>query len=158
MKATRGTITMHYARRVQLLGMGRQSAAITLNAHIPWRISVKGAASMIEADLRDLTLTELEIDGAASSIDLQLPGCTTVVRVRISGGASAIRIRRAPGAAAQVHLKGWASKLDFDGQTSSNVGNNLWLQSSDYDPSGPYYAIELASSASSVTIERNDRR
>lgn len=113
---------------------------------------------MIEADLRDLTLTELEIDGAASSIDLQLPDCAAVVPVRISGGASAIRIRRDPRASAQVHLKGWASKLDVDGQASSNVGNNLWLQSSDYDPANPYYAIELASSASSVTIERNDGR
>jgi len=155
-KASRGSITMRYARRIQLLGMGRQSAAITLNGRLPWRISIKGAASMIEADLRDLTLTEFEIDGAASSIDLQLPACTTVVPVRISGGASAIRIRREPGAAAQVHLKGWASKLDVDGQASSNVGNNVWLQSSDYDPSGPYYAIELASSASSVTVERTN--
>jgi len=151
-----GAITMRYSRRIQLLGMGRQTATICLNAHIPWRIAIKGAGSMIEADLRNLTLTKLEINGAASSIDLQLPDCTDVVPVHIAGGASAIHIRREPGTPAQVHLKGWASKLDLDGHTSSNVGNNLWLQSDDYQPSGPYYAIKLASSASSVTIERND--
>lgn len=154
-KADRGAITMRYPHRLQLLGLSRQTADISLNTHIPWRITIKGAASMIAADLRGLPLSELAIRGAASAIDLQLPACTAIVPIRISGGASAIRIRREPGAAAQVHLKGWASQLDLDGQTSSNVGNNLWLQSSDYQPAGPYYAIELASSASSVTVERN---
>lgn len=153
-KVDQGSIAMRYHRRLHLLGMVKQTADISLNADIPWRISIKAAASMIEADLRNLQLAEFEIDGAASSIDVRLPVCTMVVPVRIKGAASAIRIRRQPGAAARVHLKGWASKLELDGQTSSNVGNNLWLQSDDFAPSAPYYSIELASSTSSVTIDR----
>ena len=154
-KVDQGAVTLRYPRRLHLLGLAKQAATVALNARIPWRIAVKGAAAVIQADLRELRLEELEIRGAASSIELQLPPCTGVVPIRISGGASAIRIRRDAGAAAQVHLKGWASKLDLDGQTSTNVGNNLWLQSSDYEPAGPCYAIELASSASTVTIERD---
>ncbi len=150
-----GSVAVRYPRRLLLGPMGRMAADITLNAHIPWRITIRGAAAMIEADLRGLNLAELEIRGAASSIDLRLPRCTAVVPIRMSGGASAIRIRREPSAAAEVHLKGWASTLELDGTKSSNVGNNVWLQSDDYEPSGPGYAIELASSASSVTIERD---
>lgn len=152
-KTERGAVTMSFPRRIQLLGMG--VATITLNARIPWRIAVAGAGSMIDADLRDLELEALEVSAAGSSIHLQLARCTDAVPVRISGGGSAIDIRREPDAPATVHLKGWGSELVLDGRRASDLDNGRRLQSEDYEPSGPHYAIELASSGSSVTIERN---
>jgi len=152
-KTELGVVTMRFPRRIQLLGMG--IATVTLNARIPWRITIKGAGSKVDADLRGLDLDELEVSAAGSSVDVQLPRCTAIVPVRISGGGSAIDIRREPGAAAQVHLKGWGSELVLDGRRASDVGNSRRLQSDDYETSGPYYAIELASSGSSITIERS---
>jgi hypothetical protein len=32
------------------------------------------------------------------------------------------------------------------------MGNNVWLQSSGFEPTAPYYDIEVSSSASMVTI------
>jgi hypothetical protein len=46
--------------------------------------------------------------------------------------------------------------LVFDEQTFSAVGNNVRLQSSDFDLAAPYYDIEVASSASMVTLTRED--
>ena len=61
-------------------------------------------------------------------------------------------IRRPAGTAARVHIKGWASKFVFDDQTFSDMGNNVWLQSSGFESTAPYYDIEVLSSASMVTI------
>ncbi len=152
-KADLGVVAMRFPRRIQLLGMA--IATITLNTRIPWRITIKGVGSMIDADLRNLDLEELDISAAGSAINVQLPGCSAVVPVRISGGGSAIDIRREPGAAACVQLKGWGSELALDGRRASDIGNGRRLQSDDYDPSGSCYSIELASSGSSITIDRN---
>jgi hypothetical protein len=54
--------------------------------------------------------------------------------------------------AARAHLRGWVSTFVFDDQTFSNMGNNVRLQSSGFEPTAPYYDIEVASSASMVTI------
>ena len=43
----------------------------------------------------------------------------------------------------------WWEAID---QRLSDLGNNVWLQSSDFDPTASYYDIEVASSASMVTI------
>jgi hypothetical protein len=75
-----------------------------------------------------------------------------VVPIRISGGASEIIVRRPVGVAARAHLKGWVSTFVFDDQTFSDMGNNVWLQSSGFEPTAPYYDIEVSSSASMVTI------
>ncbi len=63
-----------------------------------------------------------------------------------------ITVRRPAGVAARVHLKGWASTLVFDDQTFSDVGNDVRLQSPGYEVTAPCYDIEVASSASMVTI------
>ena len=75
-----------------------------------------------------------------------------VVPIRISGGASEIIVRRPAGVAVRAHLKGWVSAFIFDDQTWSDMGNNVRLQSSNFEPAAPYYDIEVSSSASMVTI------
>jgi hypothetical protein len=75
-----------------------------------------------------------------------------VVPIRISGAASEIIVRRPVGIAARAHLKGWVSTFVFDDQTFSDMGNNVRLQSSGFEPTAPYYGIEVASSAGMVTI------
>ena len=113
---------------------------------------IQGGASEIVARLGDLNLVGLEIKGGLSTIRLELPMPSGVVPIRISGGASEVIVRRPAGVPARVHLKGWASAFVFDNQTFSNVGNDVRLQSPGFDPTAPYYDIEVASSASMVTI------
>ena len=88
-------------------------------------------------------------------IRLELPMPQGVVPIRISGGASTIFVRRPVGAATRAYLKGWVSQFVFDKQTFSEVGNNLRLQSPDYETAAGRYDIEVSSSASTVTITTN---
>lgn len=151
-KTKDGVVTIRYPRRLWVLSGGAGSAEVMLNAAIPWHIAIQGGASAITAELGGLNLAGLEVKGGMSVVHLELPEPSDVVPIRISGGASEINVHRPAGAAARVHLKGWASAFVFDEQTFSYLGNNVRLQSSNFDPTVPYYDIEVASSASMVTI------
>jgi DNA-binding MarR family transcriptional regulator len=151
-KTKDGVVTIRYPRRLWLLGGGQGAAEITLSTAIPWEIVIQGGASEITAELGRLKLARLEVKGGMSTIRVELPVPSGVVPIRISGGASEITVRRPAGVPARVHLKGWASELVFDEQTFSNLGNDVRLQSSGFEPSAPYYDIEVASSVSTVTI------
>ncbi len=151
-KAKDGVVTIHYPRRLWVLGGEQRAAEVTLSVAIPWRIVIQGGASEIAAQLGGLDLTGLEVKGGLSSIRLELPVPSGVVPIRISGGASQVTVRRPAGVAARAHLKGWASKFVFDDQTFSDVGNDVRLQSPGYEAAARRYDIEVASSASMVTI------
>ena len=151
-KATDGVVTIRYPRRLWGLAGKQRMANITLSVAIPWQIVVQGGTAEIVGELSHANLAGLEINGGANVIRLELPAPSRVVPIRISGGASAITVHRPVAAAARVHLKGWVSTFTFDEQTSSNMGNDVRLQSLAYDANAPYYDIEVASSASIVTI------
>jgi len=151
-KANDGVVTIRNPRRKLILG-GKQGAAdVALNATIPWRIMIQGGAAEITAELGGLNLAGLEVKGGMSTSRLELPTPTTVVPIRISGGTSVITILRPVGVAARAHLKGWVTQFNFDDQVFNNMGNDVRLQSANFVDTAPYYDIEVASSASMVTI------
>lgn len=151
-KANEGVVSIRYPRRLSNLFGTRRSVAVTLGATIPWEIMVQGGGAAVRAELANLKLSSFEARGGASMIDLQLPVPTAVVPVRLSGGASVITVRRPAGVAVRARLKGSATHFSFDERTYDAVGNDVLVQSTEYDAAGPYYSIEIASSASSVTI------
>lgn len=151
-KTKEGVVTIRYPRHLGILDWRKSAADVMLSVAVPWGIVIKGGASEITADLGKLNLTRLEVKGGLSTIRLELPVPSGVVPIRISGGASEVNVRRPAGVAARVHLKGWASEFVFDGQSFSGVGYDVWLQSPDYAAPAPCYDIEVANSASTITI------
>lgn len=151
-KVKDGVVTIRYPRRLWALVAEKRATKVTLNTAIPWQVVIQGGASVITAELGNLDLAALEIKGGLGMTRVELPVPSGVVPIRISGGASEIIIRRPAGVAARVHLKGWASVFIFDDQTFSNLGNDVRLQSSNYEATAPYYDVEVASSVSSVSI------
>ncbi len=151
-KTRDGVVSIRYPRRLLALGGEQRVAEIALNIAIPWSIAIQGGASEVTAELRGLNLAGLEVKGGLSTIRLELPTPEGKVPIRISGGASEIIVQRPAGVAARAHLKGWVSHFVFDDQTFSDMGNNVWLQNPGFDPIAPRYDIEVASSASMVTI------
>jgi DNA-binding HxlR family transcriptional regulator len=147
-----GVVTIRYPRRLWILGGMQGTAEVTLNATLPWSIAIQGGASNITADLTGLDLSGLEVKGGMNMISVQLPVPTGVVPIRLSGGASTVTIRRPADVPARVHLKGWASQLEFDDQSFSNLGSDVRLQSPGYEGTGPGYEIEIASSVSMIII------
>ncbi len=151
-KVKDGTVTVRYSRRTWLLDWRQRTAEVTLSAAIPWRIEFRGGAAELTAELGGLDLVGLEIKGGMSMLHLNLPAPSGVVPIKISGGAAQVAIERPAGVAARVHLKGWAPAFVFDDQRFSNLGNDVRMQSSDYDGITPGYDIELTSSVASLSI------
>jgi len=147
-----GTVAIRYPRRLWSLTGAQRTAEVTLGPTIPWQITVQGGAAEIVGEFGNLKLSSFEAKGGASVVRLTLPVPEGVVPVRLSGGAAEIIVRRPEGTAARAHLKGWASLFIFDEQSYSAIGNDVMLQSTDYDATGSCYSIEISSSASSVTI------
>ena len=153
-KAKDGLVTIRYARRLWdwTLGGGKRKAVVTLSTAVPWRILIQGGASEVTAELGGLDLAGLEVKGGASMIHLNLPVPARSVPIKISGGASVISVRRPGGVAARVHLKGWVSVFTFDKQTFPDVGNDVRMQSPEYDATAAGYDIEILSSASVAEV------
>ncbi len=151
-KVHEGIVTVRYPRRNFLLSWGERAAHVTLNAAIPWRITLQGGASEVNADLSGLDLLDLDVKGGMSNFRITLPNPSSVIPIRIAGGASDITIRRPEGVAMRVHLKGWVSTLIFDDQTYGNVGSDVRLQSPGYEGSAKRYDVEVVGSASTVTV------
>ena len=148
--AKNGVVTIRYPRRLLGLSGEQRQAVVTLSRAISWQIVIQSGGSDVTAELGGLDLASFEIKGGGSMIHLELPVPSGVVPIRISGGGSAIIVRRPAGVAVRAHLEGWGSAFVFDDQT--HMGNNVWLQSSGFEPTAPYYNIEVASSGSMVTI------
>ncbi len=151
-KVKDGIVTIRYPRRLWMPGKEQRKSEVTLSAAIPWQIVIQGGASEITADLTKLNLVALEVKGGVSKVRLDLPTPAGIVPIRISGGASDVVVRRPAGVAARAHLKGWVSTFIFDDQTFSYVGNDVRLQSQGFEADAPHYDIEVASSASMITI------
>lgn len=151
-KAKDGAVTIRYPRRLWMLSGEQRVAEVALNAAIPWKIAIKGGASEIIGELGGLNLSALEVSGGMSLIRLELPEPAGVVPIRISGGVSDITVKRPAGVATRAHLTGWVSTFIFDDQLFSNVGNDVRLQSPGSEAASQRYDIEIASSASMVTI------
>ncbi|HEY7419519.1 MAG TPA: MarR family winged helix-turn-helix transcriptional regulator [Ktedonobacteraceae bacterium] len=147
-----GVVTIRYPRRLLDLSGELCQAVVTLSRAIPWQIVIQSGGSDVTAELGGLDLASFEVKGGGSRIHLELPVPSGVVPILISGGGSEIIVRRPGGVAVRAHLKGGGSAFVFDDQTASAMGNNGWLQSSGFEPTAPYYNIEVASSGSMVTI------
>jgi hypothetical protein len=151
-KATDGVVTIRYPRRMFVPNKGKTAAQVALSRAIPWQIVIGGGASEMTAELGRLNLASLEVKGGLHRSHLDLPAPTGRVPMHISGGVSEATVRRPTGVAARVHLKGWAAQFVFDDQAFGTVGNDVQLQSQGFDLATPYYDIEVASSASRLTI------
>jgi len=151
-RARDGVVNIRYPRRLWAIGGAKRIAEVTLNAAIPWQIGIQGGASGITAELVGLDLVELQVKAGASEIHLNLPSPSRMVPITISGGSSDIVIRRPSGVPARLHLKGWSSALVFDDQSFNNLGNDVRMQSPEYEATAPGYDVEVLSSASMVKV------
>lgn len=148
-----GAVTIRYPQRLLDLIGGQRQAMVALNRAIPWQIVVQGGGSDVVAEMGNLDLASFEIKGGGSRIQLKLPVPSGAIPIRISGGGSEIIVQRPIGVAVRAHFKGGGSTFVLDDQI--HMGSNGWLQSSGFEPTAPYYNIEVTSSGSMVTITSN---
>lgn len=142
-----GTVTVKYRPSLH-----RTSGEITLSGRVPWAIKASMGMSDVVADLQDLELTDLEISGGASRLEIKLPYPKAAVRVRVGAGASNVELVRPAGVPVRVRIGGGASKLAIDEFRVGAAGGKTDWRSPDYDVVEGRYDIEIGAGASKVTV------
>lgn len=127
-------------------------AEVELNARIPWDVEIRGGASRLAADLRELRLGSLSLDGGASRLEVVLPAPSGAVAVVILGGASNVAILRPNGVAARLRVGGGATNLQFDERHIGAAGRELDLRDRDYDSAVDRYDVAFTGGANNVSI------
>jgi uncharacterized membrane protein len=139
------------SRRFRPVSWRLQSTEIALNASIPWEIEVNVGAWRLTADLRDLQLSSLTLEGGAGKVDLRLPHPSGTVPIRIGQGAADISLLRPAGVAVRVVVHGTFGKLQIDGKAIESTDKQPF-QSPDFARDSDRYDIELTGSAYQFVI------
>lgn len=126
---------------------------LLLTDAVPWHVALRGGARDLEADLRGLKLTGLDLAGGAAGMVVDLPRPTGLVAVRLRGGAASITFRRPRGVAARVEVLGGMACFRFDHQELGGVGGRTRLQSPGFADAADRYEFDIAGGASDLVVE-----
>ena len=145
-----GTVHMAFAN-IWRGGVGR--GQVILNATIPWVVDIRGGAAEMDADLSELVLSELTMNGGASRVDFRLAHPVGTVPLRIRGGASRITIRRPAATPVRVRVSGGLTRLALDAQKIDSIGGGAVLDSPGYEAAHDRYELVVEGGASRITVE-----
>jgi DNA-binding MarR family transcriptional regulator len=150
-RVTDGTVTVRYRR--PRLDMRSRRARISLNRSIPWAVEISGGVTDFDADLRDVALSGLQLNGGVNHLRLELGPPSGTVRLEINGSASDARMGRPPGTDVALRVRGVLSNLLFDDEKRDTVGGELRMQSRGFGRATDRYEIDMSGGAARLTID-----
>lgn len=118
-----GLVTLTYPR---FRRARRGTNDITLNASVPWDITVDGGVCDVQADLRLLKLRSLTVEGAVSRVVLVLGKPRGEVPIELRS-ADRVTIRRPAESQLRIQITGGAAQVVVDDQTYGAIGGNTVL-------------------------------
>jgi hypothetical protein len=124
---------------------------LALAKDIPLALDIDSGANTSILDLRDLRVTELDLDTGASTTDITLPSSAGLTRVKVDAGAATVRIVIPQGVAAQIRVESGMASVNVDGRFPK-VGHNLYL-SPDYASAANRADISIETGMASVEIK-----
>jgi hypothetical protein len=128
-------------------------AEVALNATIPWEIEIRGGASRLLADLLDVQLGALAIEGGVGRVEVVLPIPVGTATVVFHGGASNLAIHRPAGVPARLCVEGGATHLRFDDRSIGAAGKRVDLRGYGYDGAIGRYAIAVTGGANNLSVD-----
>ncbi|HEY8212100.1 MAG TPA: hypothetical protein VIG99_31680 [Myxococcaceae bacterium] len=132
---------------------GAWGGELLLTDAVPWHVALRGGARDLEADLRGLKLTGLDLAGGAAGMVVDLPRPSGLVTVRLRGGAASIAFRRPKGVAARVDVLGGMASFRFDHQELGAVGGRTRMQSPGFAEATDRYEFDITGGASDLVVE-----
>jgi hypothetical protein len=146
------TVLIAYKGRGMPWQWRNRTAAVTLNATIPWAIELTGGANNVEADLSHLRVTEVIVNGGANNLSFRLGVPEGRVPVRLTGGANDLTILRPRGVPVVLRLGGGASSIELDRQRIGGVGGKTELSSVGAESAPDRFTVELTGGANRIVI------
>ena len=130
----------------------KRVATVALNPTIPWTVELVGGISRVEADLREVRLSRLELAGGTERVQLELGAPTGEVPIRVIGGAKTIRIERPSATAIALIVQGGTSRVDFDGRRTGASGGVTRLESSGWASARDRYQLEVIGGSKTIEV------
>jgi DNA-binding MarR family transcriptional regulator len=147
-----GSVTIASATSAFKLFGRRERAQIDLHRFIPWAIGIRGGASHVEADLRELELRSFDVRGGASDVSLSLPTPKGTVPVTVRGGVNNLTIVRPAGVATRLLVGHGASDMTIDTLRLGAVGGEMRWETPDFARATDRYDLEIGGGASGLTL------
>lgn len=136
---------------VQIHG-DRHGGRVAITSSVPWSVRFRGGAVDVDADLRGLTIEEIEVSGGVSGLQLRLGAPLGNVPLRIRGGAERVTILRPAGVAARVEVRGGAADVTLERLRLGDVGGPLRWSTPDFERARGRYEIEIGGGVSSLSV------
>jgi len=130
----------------------KNGGRVALTSSVPWSVRFRGGAVDVEADLRGLTLEEIEVSGGVSGLQLRLGTPLASVPLRVRGGAERISILRPAGVAARVEVRGGAEDVTLERLRLGDVGGPLRWSTPDYERARGRYEIEIGGGVTGLSV------
>lgn len=123
---------------------------VRFNASVPLELKCETGASRNVFDLRDLRVTDLELETGASTSEITLPASAGYTRVRVEAGAARVDLRVPGGVAARIKTSGALTSVRIDETRFPGFDNRY--QSPDYDSAANKVDIEIETGVGAVSI------
>lgn len=146
-----GAVSVTYPRGFGRADWDQVRATITLNGALPWEIEFD-SVSKLNAALSGLHLRAFDVTGGLSGGRITLPTPAGIVFVRFAGSVSHLHLHRPVDIAMRIVVRQAVTELTFDDQHFAVVSEDLSLETPDYQQVGNRYDIEVAGTASDLTI------
>jgi hypothetical protein len=123
---------------------------IRLNRDIPLSLKIDSGASASILDLRDLKVTDLDIDIGASSTELTLPANAGNTHVDIDTGASSLKVCIPSGVAASIRVKSGIASVNVNPRFPRLDGG--LYQSTDYSSAANRVDMTIDAGVGSIEV------
>ncbi|WJK38856.1 hypothetical protein O7608_20425 [Solwaraspora sp. WMMA2056] len=143
------------AVRIGLVDSGDGGAAvleIRVHRDVLWSIRIAGGATSQRVDLGAARVSEVDLAGGASTMDLVLPVPDGTVAVRMSGGVSTWRVAVPADVGVRVRLGSGAGGVSLDGARRDGVAGGETLTTTGWEQSTDRYDIDAVAGVAELTV------
>jgi DNA-binding MarR family transcriptional regulator len=130
----------------------KRVATMNLNTTIPWDVEIVGGIVRVEADLRDVPLSRLDLTGGSDRIQLELGAPHGDVPIRLIGGAKTIRVERPASAAIALNVQGGVGRVDFDGTHHGAKGGVTTIETPAFSSARDRYRLEVIGGSKAIEV------
>lgn len=132
-------------------GTNRNRATAKLNPDIVWDLNFNIGAADFRGDFENFKVSNVDIDGGASSIKIKLGSLQKETHIKLDAGAASIKFDIPQNAGCKVNSESFLVDMDFEGFTKTENGEFI---SNNYNESEQKITIDIDAAISQLTIRR----
>ncbi len=132
-------------------GTNRNRATIKLNPDVNWDLNFDIGAADFRGDFREFKISNIDIDGGASSVRIKIGDLLKQITVKIDAAAASIKLDIPRSAACRVKSDSFLVDLDLENFTKGEDGYYI---SDNYNESEQIIEIEINAAISQLEINR----